>query len=362
MKNWRIPGKTASVRAGSVRTASVMAAVIIGATVVTPLAGCSGAGTHAGHKASAHHAMSRRDGHTRRTSRSNGPRLVLGHGPLFGIYRPKLPGSRKVETWVTRNLHPEIVEIYTKFGTRFKTWSARINYSHGAMTLVVLDPWTVPLYRIASGRYDAYLRRYARAVANLHFRIGFSFAHEMNGQWYPWGFTGGGPRHFVAAWRHIHRIFASMHTTNVTWVWTINKLYLRDPRPIARVTREDWPGKRYVNWVGVDGYFRFPGEPFARVMTPTFRLIRSITKKPVLLAETGVYPNPLRNRQFRELFAGIRRDHLLGFIYFDANAERKWALHGGKIGELTWLLRRYGYGQLVCNRRRHICQPAPRTI
>lgn len=353
METWRIPGKTASV----------MAAVIVGATVVAPLAGCTTAHPSAAHKASAHHASSGRGhgtGHVRGAGRHAAPRLVLGNGPLFGVYRPKLPGNRKVASWVTRTLHPAIVEIYAKFGTRFRSDAARVNYSHGAMTLDVLDPWTVPLYRIAAGKYDAYLRRYARAIAKLRFRVGFSFAHEMNGQWYPWDFRKGGPAHFVAAWRRIHRIFAQMHATNVTWVWTINKLYLRDSRRIAQVTREDWPGKRYVNWVGVDGYFRFPGEPFSRVMTPTLRLIRTITRKPVLLSETAVYPNAIRDLQLRELFAGIRRDHLLGFIYFDHNAKRRWSLHGKSIGRVTQLLRRYGYKELTCSRRHHICRPTAR--
>lgn len=351
MKTRRIPGKTASAMAG----------VIIGAIVVMPLASCTAAPGSA-HKGSPHHAGSHRGnstGHVRRPGRRGAPTLVLGHGPVFGVYRPKLPESHAVATWVTRNLQPQVVELYTKFGQRFPRRAVRSNYSHGAMTLVQLDPWTVPLYRIATGKFDRYLRRYARAVAAVRLRIGFSFAHEMNGQWYPWDFRKGGPANFVAAWRHIHRIFASMRAKNVTWVWTINKLYLRDSRPIAQVTREDWPGKRYVNWVGVDGYFRFPGETFSRVMTPTLRLIRSMTRKPVLLAETAVYPNSFRPIQLRELFAGIARDHLLGFIYFDHNAKRKWALHGKTIGLLQRLLRRYGYKKLACHHR--ICKPATRT-
>jgi len=348
MKTWRIPGKTASI----------MTTVIIGAIVVLPLASC----TTAAHKASPHHASSHHGhtaGHVRRPGRRGAPVLVLGHGPVFGVYRPKLPESRKVTRWITRNLHPQIVELYTKFGTRFPSRAVRSNYAHGAMTLVQLDPWTVPLYRIATGKYDAYLRRYARAVAAVRVRIGFSFAHEMNGQWYPWDFRKSGPANFVAAWRRIHRIFDAMHAKKVTWVWTINKLYLRDSRPLAQVTREDWPGKRYVNWIGVDGYFRFPGEPFGRVMSPTLRLVRSITRKPVLFTETAVYPNSLIYVQMRELFAGIERDHLLGFIYFDHNARRRWELHGKAIGLLQRLLRRYGYKRLACSR--NVCKPTART-
>jgi hypothetical protein len=341
-----------------------MMAAIIGATVVVPLASCTAARTTAAHKAPARHAGSRRDDradHTRRPSRHLVPKLVLGHGPLFGIYRQGLPRNHTVAASITRNFHPVIVEIYTGFGKPFRVRAARINYSHGAMTLVQLDPWTVSLYRIAHGKYDAYLRRFARAVAKLRFRIGFSFAHEMNGTWYPWCFRKADPANFVAAWRRIHRIFASMYATNVTWVWTISKLYLRDSRMIAQVTREDWPGKRFVNWVGIDGYFRFPGEPYARVVTPTLHLIRTMTRKPVLLTETGVYPTPARELQLRELFAGIQRDHLLGFIYFDANARRRWSLHGRTITELRSLLRRRGYEELACDRPGHICKPVRRS-
>jgi hypothetical protein len=354
MKTWRIPGKVAAATS----------AVTVSAAVVMALASCTTARPGAAHKAPGPHASTRQRnqaGHVRRTSRPRVPKLVLGNAPLFGIYQPQLPWNAKVTTSITRKLHPEIVQVYAKFGTPFETGAARINYSHGAMTLVQLDPWTVPLYRIALGKYDPYLRRYARAVAALRFRVGFSFGHEMNGEWYPWDFRKGGPAHFVAAWRRIHRVFASMHATNVTWVWTITKLYLRNSRGVAQITREDWPGKRYVDWVGVDGYFRFSGEDFSRVVSPTLRLIRTMTQKPVLLAETAVFPNASRDLQLRELFAGIARDHLLGFIYFNANARRNWSLHGRTIDQLRWLLRRYRYKELACHRSRHICEPAART-
>ncbi len=49
-----------------------------------------------------------------------------------------------------------------------------------------------------------------------------SFGHEMNGYWYPWGFTGTTAAQFVAAWRRIHGLFAAAGASNVIWVWNPN--------------------------------------------------------------------------------------------------------------------------------------------
>jgi len=61
---------------------------------------------------------------------------------------------------------------------------------------------------VASGRYDGYLRRTARAVAAFRCPLVLSLGHEMNGSWYSWGFTHTTPAVFIAAWRHVHDVFA----------------------------------------------------------------------------------------------------------------------------------------------------------
>jgi beta-mannanase len=46
----------------------------------------------------------------------------------------------------------------------------------------------------------------------------------MNGTWSPWavGVNGNTAAHYVAAWRHVHRIFTKVGATNATWVWCPN--------------------------------------------------------------------------------------------------------------------------------------------
>ena len=68
--------------------------------------------------------------------------------------------------------------------------------------------------------------------------IALSFGHEMNGNWYPWGTAQTTAAEFVAAWRHIHDVFARAGATNVIWVWNPNVI-----NPVPEVPLKPlWPG------------------------------------------------------------------------------------------------------------------------
>ncbi|MGI8948361.1 MAG: hypothetical protein ACR2FV_10400, partial [Ornithinimicrobium sp.] len=66
----------------------------------------------------------------------------------------------------------------------------------GAMPMVTWEPWNhrrgvkqpkYALRKVAAGRHDAYIRRWARDAAAWNKPLYVRFAHEMNGNWYPWG-------------------------------------------------------------------------------------------------------------------------------------------------------------------------------
>ena len=85
----------------------------------------------------------------------------------------------------------------------------------GAVPLVQIDPSRVSVSAIANGRYDNYLRDYAKAIRLYHHPVILSFGHEMNGYWYSWGYTHTPPAVFVAAWRHIVTLFRTLRAQNV---------------------------------------------------------------------------------------------------------------------------------------------------
>ncbi len=65
-----------------------------------------------------------------------------------------------------------------------------------------------------------------------------------------------------------------------------------------------YPGNKYVDWIGIDGYVG-TGQNFNQVFRYQLRDIRRLTRRPIYLAETGVGDGAHEVAQIRNLFAGI---------------------------------------------------------
>jgi mannan endo-1,4-beta-mannosidase len=208
---------------------------------------------------------------------------------------------------------PNIVVYYSGWKDPFQARFASEAQKHGTVVLVQLMPRGISMASIAAGNWDSYLRTYAASVRSFGGQIILSFAPEMNGPWYSYGYRQTSPATFVAAWRHVVDMFRAEGASNVTWLWTVN----RSNPGVTGSPRRWWPGTGYVTWVGVDGYFIQSKDSFWTVFAPTFAQIRQFTSKPVLLSEVAVGPLAGKSRKIPDLFAGIRRLHLLGLIWFD---------------------------------------------
>jgi beta-mannanase len=176
------------------------------------------------------------------------------------------------------------------------------------------------LASIIDGEHDDYITKYAQDVAKLGLPVGIRFAHEMNGPWYPWGTRGAAsPQTYVAAWRHVVKIFRALGATNVTWMWTVNiinnahgsKARIPSPGPW-------WPGSSYVNWVGIDGYYLKPNWQFAPLFGPTITAVRELTTAPILIAETGASASADKPAKIANVFAGVQHYGLLGMVWFNS--------------------------------------------
>ena len=224
-------------------------------------------------------------------------------------------------------LTPGIVENYQAFGQPFPSSWAEALLAQGILPLIQLNPRRVTPGAIAAGRYDSYLRQYAAAVRALSAPVGLSFGHEMNVSWNSWGYGHVPPGVFVAAWRHIHQVFAAVGARKVIWVWTAagigdtpgDQNAALDPRPW-------WPGGAYVDWVGLDIYYFSPKVTFRREFVPTITAVRRFTDDPILLTETAVPDQSGQVRQIADLFAGARASGLLGVIWYNQDGRHTWQL------------------------------------
>jgi mannan endo-1,4-beta-mannosidase len=219
---------------------------------------------------------------------------------------------------------PQIVEFYNPLKKPFNAFEAAQVVAVGKIPFVQLNPKGMPPAKIAAGKYDKKLRAYAKAVQKFACAIILSFGHEMNGWWYPWGEHWTTPHEYIAAWRHIHDIFTSVGVGNATWSWDPSHQYQEvTPTKVASSASEWYPGNKYVDIIGLDGYLGYDrngnAQNFKEIFGFQLNDIRHIAPhKLVYLAETGVAPGPASARQIKELFAGLASYRLAGLVWFDA--------------------------------------------
>jgi mannan endo-1,4-beta-mannosidase len=234
--------------------------------------------------------------------------------PLVGVYEPEAPGSWSQITKFTNatGVNPRIVVYYSSWNEPFSTSFAQAAWDHDAYVLDQLQPNRVRLASIAAGDSNAYLRSYADAIVAFGHPVILSFGHEMNGTWYSWGRGHTSAATFVAAWRHIVRVFRTAGAANVTWLWTVNSI-----KGAASSLRRWWPGAAWVDWTGIDGYYFRATDTFGSVFGSTIADIRTFSGAPLLIAETAVGTTPDRESQIAALFAGVRAERLAGIVWFD---------------------------------------------
>ncbi|MGN6816650.1 MAG: glycoside hydrolase family 26 protein [Solirubrobacterales bacterium] len=144
---------------------------------------------------------------------------------------------------------------------RFPTEEMQTIRDYGAIPFFSWSSQSIPsqlnepdyqLSDVISGRYDGFIRAWAKEARKWGHPFFLRFDWEMNGDWFPWGegVNGNRPGDFVAAWRHVHDIFTAVGTDNVTWVWCPNVDFGANLADLASL----YPGDAYVDWTCLDGY------------------------------------------------------------------------------------------------------------
>jgi len=251
--------------------------------------------------------------------------LPTAPASYLGWYADGVPASYSGVQSISKTVgvRPNLVSYYSGWLEPFWKSFAVAAAEHGAVPVVQMNPAGVSIAAIAAGRYDNYLITFAKAVKAYGRPVVLSFGHEMNGRWYSWGYTHTGPEVFVAAWRHLVHVFGAQQARNVTWLWTVNIMKIGSG---IRNPAAWWPGKAYVTWVGIDGYYHIASAQFASVFGPTIAAVREITQEPILIAETGASSAAGQAAKIAGLFAGVREYRLLGFIWFDVESKEDYRI------------------------------------
>ena len=207
--------------------------------------------------------------------------LVDNFASLAGAYPP-------VQMWYQSWTDPWIANFQAR-------WMDMVD-AHGQQAMITWEPFVSgyqPLRAIANGEYDTYIRKFAEDSKAWGRPYYLRFAHEMNGNWYPWspGVNGNTSADYVAAWRHVHDIFVAEGATNVKWVWSPNE---EASCPGCTPIEELYPGDSYVDLTAIDGYNWGTTDasgwrPFTSIFASTYDKITTVVapSKPILIGETS---------------------------------------------------------------------------
>jgi mannan endo-1,4-beta-mannosidase len=238
---------------------------------------------------------------------------------------------------------PNLVMYYSSWNVPFPLAFARTAAAHGASVLVSLEPYSTSMTAIGDGHYDAYLRSYASQVRSLHHQVVVSFAPEMNGGWYTWGYKHTSAATYIKAFRRVVTVFRKSGVTNVTWLWVANQTNSN-----LGLLASYWPGSDYVSWMAVDGYYYTRGQTFSGIFAKTVAEERKISSRPIIVGETAIGQVAGQARRIPQLFAGLKAYGLTGLVWFDiaqngSMYNQDWRLegHASAIAAFRSAVRKY---------------------
>jgi hypothetical protein len=220
-------------------------------------------------------------------------------GPVLGWSTRDVSQIAHVEE--VTGIEAGVLSAFADFTDVFPARWAEEARARGVPLVISWEPWDsergyddqpgYALKRVAAGAFDAYARAFGAAAKRSGARVIIRFAPEMNGDWQVWN-KNDAPADFVAAFRHLHDLFAAQRVSNVTW--SFNPINTWDGAPAYA---DYWPGRSYVDWLALDGYtwqtvlparrYETPGEVFDASLVELRALAPGL---PVMIAECASPP------------------------------------------------------------------------
>jgi hypothetical protein len=176
-------------------------------------------------------------------------------GAYFGAAVEPGPGQRSddalVELERTVGRHFHMYRLYRALNnTTLRGGAAQLMKSRGQPLYLNITSEMgrrcVAWRSVAAGHYNRQLHSIARQVRHYHYRVYFSWNHEMQGNC-----KTGTAADYRASYKRVRHVFKREHVTNAAWVWVVAAGNLNhDSAKAAKFL----PG--HVDLIGVDGYNR----------------------------------------------------------------------------------------------------------
>ncbi|MEH3079203.1 MAG: glycosyl hydrolase [Quadrisphaera sp.] len=155
-----------------------------------------------------------------------------------------------VGTWSDNN--SAMVEAWgMQPGQEFGSWQGNIDIAVGAIGGG--ESWQAASTGAYDNRWRQSLTKMKTLWGNKPGTVYIRFAHEMNGNWYDWSVNKGNKDAFVASWKRYRALQQEIFPKSKL-VFSVN----RESVNSGFNWTESFPGKQYVDVMGVDYYNQYP--------------------------------------------------------------------------------------------------------
>jgi len=286
---------------------------------------------------------------------------------LFGVALDGFPITearlKNVENDI--GLSPGIVVFFLQWPSKEEQASAPFPresldaiWNRGAIPCLTWEPMyysegrevMIPYQAILNGAYDPYLLGFAKQSASWKRPFMIRFAHEMNIERYHWGtkkekYGPESPRIYRRMFRYVATMFQKAGAQNALWVFCPNSESVPnasyDPRASWNRIEDYYPGDKYVDILGIDGYnwgttqtrakngWDSQWREFAAMFDAAYEKLRHLAPgKPIFIFETAsVSQGGDKRLWIKNAFETARAWKLNGLVWFQVRKGYDWRMN-----------------------------------
>lgn len=256
-------------------------------------------------------------------------------GCLTGAFLADKPTAASIEKFsADYGKRPALILIFLDWGKYPEESVIRDVEEAGSRLMITWEPWDasqkagIDYDAVLDGEDDAYIREFALRLKAIGGPVFLRFAHEMNGDWYPWAGQKMGVEKYRKLFRYVHGVFEGVQAQNVRWVFSINA----ENVPASNTYDLCYPGDRFVDCIGLDGYNWGTTRSWSRwrsfkeIFLGVYQDVLKRYRKPVILSEFSTTSSGGDKALWiGDAFETIKKmPEVNGFILFNADKETDW--------------------------------------
>jgi hypothetical protein len=253
------------------------------------------------------------------------------NGCALGAFPNGILNLANIQSRIGKKL--AVVLIYSHWLDEFPLDEVKAIAKNGSVVLITWEPWVThplgTLNAISTGVFADYVTKFIQAAKDFNQPILLRFAHEMNGNWYPWDGAHNKGSSYLEAWRYIYNVREEIGATNVKLVWSPNNFDI--PNEEWNKIAAYYPGDEYVDWLGIDGYNwgYDKWQSFDEVFGQAYQELVKLSTKPIMIGEfASAEQGGSKSDWLLDAFTKLEQKYpqIKLCCWFDINKERDWRL------------------------------------